>query len=109
MKPFCKKLSKCTCEPDFKKQIKGASNDDLEQLVDYTTDILKKKIPINKKQQKVVAENRWKLRHFVHRNFSLVSKKRYLQRGGGLGAIFASILRGVRGATRVAGAGGAAA
>ena len=77
LQEFCKR--KC----DLKKLIRKAKPDDIKSIVDMSTQILQKKIPLNKRQLKLVAQNRHALRHLCHPKYSIKSKKRYLIQHGG--------------------------
>src|SRR5436190_13390327 len=88
-----KQLCKRKC--DFKALLRKASDDDIKAVVDISASVLSKKVPLNKPHVKLVLKNRRALRHFVHPQFSLRSKKRYLlkQQGGGLGSALVRLAR----------------
>ena len=84
----------CKRKCDYKKVMRKAKPDDVKAVVELSADILRKKIPLNKAQVKLVMANRHALRHLVHPGYSINSKRRYLaQRGGGLGSILARAAR----------------
>src|SRR5436190_20612852 len=90
---ICKQLCKrkCDCNELFRK----ATDDDIKAVVDMSASVLSKKVPLNKPHVKLVLQNRRALRHLVHPQFSLRSKKKYLlkQQGGGLGSALGRLAR----------------
>src|SRR5436190_6738611 len=90
---ICKQLCKRKC--DFKALLRKASDDDIKAVVDMSASMLSKKVPLNKPHVKLVLQNRRALRHLVHPQFSLRSKKKYLikQQGGGLASALGKLAR----------------
>src|SRR3977135_465275 len=80
---FFKRLHKSRTEDDFKKVLKKAKTDDVKAVIELTTKIMSKKIPLSKKYVKIIMDNRHRLRHLVHPKYSIKSKKRYLKQHGG--------------------------
>src|SRR5204863_4580226 len=84
---ICQQLGKRKC--DYRAVIRKATDDDMKTLVDMSTNILRKKVPLSKRHVKLVMQNRKAMRHLVHPQYSLKSKRRFLikqQSGGGLGS-----------------------
>src|SRR5436190_23891720 len=90
---ICKQLCKRKC--DFKALLRKASDDDIKAVVDMSASVLSKKVPLNKPHVKLVLQNRRALRHLVHPQFSMRSKKKYLikQQGGGFGSALGRLAR----------------
>ena len=83
---FIKQLCKRKC--DYKAVMRKAKADDVKAVCELSADVLRKKIPLGKKHIQLVMQNRRVLRHLVHPQYSINSKRRYLaQRGGGLGGL----------------------
>src|SRR6266853_1150233 len=100
MKKFAKRLSCCNSKT-VKDVIKNASKDELRHLVAHTMDIMKKKISARPQLIKLIKQNRGVLRHVVHPQYSLKSKRKYLiQKGSGLSSIFRQLGRSIRGRGR---------
>ena len=68
-------MSKCKKEVDYKKCIRTAKSQDIQQLVKYTTALLRKKIHLKPAQIKNVIANRKFYRHLIHPSYSIDSKK----------------------------------
>src|SRR3977135_3688521 len=79
---FLKRLNKSRTEDHFKKVMKKAKVDDVKAVIDLTTKIMCKKIPLSKKYVKIIMDNRHRLQHLVHPKYSIKSKKRYLRQHG---------------------------
>src|SRR3977135_756483 len=91
---FFKRLHKSRTEDDFKKVLKKAKTDDVKAVIELTTKIMSKKIPLSKKYVKIIMDNRHRLRHLVHPKYSIKSKKRYLrQHGGSLSNLLKSVAK----------------
>src|SRR5204863_9375988 len=90
---ICKQLCKRKC--DFKALLRKASDDDIKAVVDMSASVRSKKVPLNKPRVKLVLQNRRALRHLVHPQFSLRSKKKYLvkQQGEGLASALGKLAR----------------
>ena len=83
---FIKQLCKRKC--DYKAVMRKAKADDVKAVCELSADVLRKKVPLGKKHIQLVMQNRRVLRHLVHPQYSINSKRRYLaQRGGGLGSL----------------------
>ena len=96
MKKFAKRLSCCNVKT-VKDVIKNASKDELRHLVAHTMDIMKKKISASPQLIKLIRQNRGALRHVVHPQYSLKSKRKYLiQKGAGLSSVMKHIGRSIR-------------
>src|ERR1700727_3177482 len=93
---FLGRLVKARTLEQFKKALKNASSNDIQQVVDLSTNVLKKKIPLGKKDVNNVIANRRLLRHLVHPRFGWASKKKYLiQHGGALTRLMAKMAKAV--------------
>src|SRR6266853_3387897 len=96
MKKFAKRLSCCNSKT-VKDVIKNASKDELRHLMAHTMDIMNKKISATPQLIKLIKQNRGVLRHIVHPQYSLKSKRKYLiQKGAGLSSVMKHIGRSIR-------------
>src|SRR3981189_1237239 len=82
---FIKRLNKVRNNDEFKKVMRKAKPDDVKAVIDLTTRIMRKKIPLSKKYVAIILQNRHRLRPLVHPKFTIKSEKRYfVQHGGSL-------------------------
>ena len=70
-KNFIKCLCKARNNEDFKKVMRRAKADDVKGLVQTITDVMRKKVPANKKCIRTIIKNRKLFRHLVHPRYSV--------------------------------------
>src|SRR5438552_11604086 len=102
---FVQKLCKTKGSDKTKSILKKPKLEEIKTLVDLSLNILNKNIPVRPKDLKCIKANRRILRHLVHPQFSLKSKRKYLIQKGGGGNIFTMAGRAIaslfgRGAAR---------
>jgi hypothetical protein len=91
---FVQRLVKVRTLEQFKKALKNASSNDIQQVVDLSANVLRKKFPLGKKVVNNIIANRRLLRHLVHPRFGWTSKKKYLiQHGGGLKGLLGRVAK----------------
>ena len=93
MEEFKKSLCKCKTQDEYKSCFKKAKPEDIQGLADFLCKVLKKQVPLGTKKKLIVLQNCRALRHLVHPSYSVKSKKRYLQKGRGVGESIGSILK----------------
>ena len=105
MKSFLCQLARSN-KNSFPGIIKHAKRKDFRRLVDLTLDVMRKRIDVEPKLQRLIKQNRRQFRHLVHPSFSLKSKKRYLLQKGGakfpvaIRALGSAAVRGITSAGR---------
>src|SRR5271156_1901831 len=83
-KDIIKRLARVKNDDDFKSVIRKCKCEDIQRIVELVVLAMSKQVPVSKRQAKILRENRKCLRHLVHPQYSLKSKKRFLiQHGGG--------------------------
>ena len=76
-----------------KRWLKSNLNKDLVHCIcECAQNLLRGKVPLNKKQKTALSRRKKNLRELLHRNVSWTKKKRIIQRGGFLGALLGPIV-----------------
>src|SRR5271156_5984994 len=87
-KDILRRLGRVKSDDDFKATIRKCKCEDIQKIVQMLVLVLSKKVPVSPRHVRFIKNNRKCLRHLVHPQYSLKSKKRYLiQHGGTLAGI----------------------
>jgi hypothetical protein len=97
---FIKRFCCARNDSNRKCMLRKASVDEIKTILDIALNIMKKNIPISKREVSFVKAKRRHFRHILHPKYSLASKRRYLIQKGGAG-----FLLGLRALAGRAGAG----
>src|SRR5271168_3653393 len=89
---FIRKLAHIKCPRKLATVIRGASKDEMLDLIHTCKRILRKEIPLSSCDRSKVVKNRRFLRHLINPGYSLNSKKKYLlQKGGAVPAVIGKV------------------
>ena len=75
---FVRKFCKVKDGDKIKSLLKKANPEEIKTLVDLTFNVMNKNIPATPKAIKFIKANRRNLRHLVHSQYSLKSKRKFL-------------------------------
>lgn len=95
VKQFAKTLRRLSrlSESEKKRWLKSNLNKDFVHCIcECAQNLLRGKVPLNKKQKSALIRRKKNLRELVRRKVSLEKKKKIIQRGGFLGALLGPIV-----------------
>src|SRR5271156_4946567 len=82
-KDIFRRLGRVKSDDDFKATIRKCKCEDIQKIVQMLVLVLSKKVPVSPRHVRFIKNNRKCLRHLVHPQYSLKSKKIYLMKHGG--------------------------